>query len=89
MLNFIFLIRGTVSRKCVLQSECEKLLIELLSGVRVQIEAISSSKSAHDCMFSPQAVLNTLCQDYILLVGHLTRSKIGCNLLDKLGVFNV
>ncbi|XP_046679270.1 rapamycin-insensitive companion of mTOR-like isoform X3 [Homalodisca vitripennis] len=71
------------------ESECDKLLSELLTVIKTQLEAISTAKSVHDCMLSPLAVTNSLCQDYFLLVGHLTRSQAGVDLLDNMGILQV
>lgn len=63
--------------------------MDLLEVVKSEIESISTAKSAHDCLLSPQNVMNSLCQDYFLLVGHLTRTEDGRKALEKAGIFKV
>ncbi|XP_069677672.1 rapamycin-insensitive companion of mTOR isoform X2 [Periplaneta americana] len=69
------------------EAEGGKLLNELLADIWVQIDAITSSKSAHDCLFSPQHVSNSVCQDYFLFIGRLCRCSKGLRVLDKAGIF--
>ncbi|XP_063227632.1 rapamycin-insensitive companion of mTOR [Bacillus rossius redtenbacheri] len=64
-----------------------KLLAELLGDISVQIDAILTSKSAHDCFFSPQQVTSSVCQDYFLFIGRLCRTSRGNRALDKAGIF--
>lgn len=63
--------------------------MELLEVMKSEFESISTAKSAHDCLLSPQNVMNSLCQDYFLLVGHLTRSDDGQKALEKAGIFKM
>jgi rapamycin-insensitive companion of mTOR len=78
-----------VGNKCFFcfQAEGGKLLNELLADIWLQIDAITSSKSAHDCLFSPQHVSNSLCQNYFMFIGRLCRCSKGLRMLDKAGIF--
>ncbi|KAJ9598512.1 hypothetical protein L9F63_010802, partial [Diploptera punctata] len=69
------------------EAEGMKLLTELVSDICIQIEAITSSKSAHDCLFSPQHMSNSICQDYFLFIGRLCRCSKGSRVLDKTGIY--
>ncbi|XP_021912957.1 rapamycin-insensitive companion of mTOR isoform X2 [Zootermopsis nevadensis] len=69
------------------EAEGMKLLNELLADMWVQIDAITSCKSAHDCLFSPQHMSNSVCQDYFLFIGRLCRCSKGLRVLDKAGIF--
>lgn len=60
--------------------------MELLTDIWQHIDAITTSKSAHDCLFSPQNVLNTLCQYYFLFIGRFSHSSKGLRWLDKSGI---
>jgi rapamycin-insensitive companion of mTOR len=71
----------------IFQTEGGKLLNELLADIWVQIDAITSSKSAHDCLFSPQHVSNSVCQNYFMFIGRLCRCSKGLRMLDKAGIF--
>jgi len=71
----------------IFQIEGGKLLNELLTDIWVQIDAITSSKSAHDCLFSPQHVSNSVCQNYFMFIGRLCRCSKGLRMLDKAGIF--
>jgi rapamycin-insensitive companion of mTOR len=72
---------------CIFQAEGGKLLNELLADIWVQIDAITSSKSAHDCLFSPQHMSNSVCQDYFMFIVRLCRCSKGLRVLDKAGIF--
>ncbi|XP_066994227.2 rapamycin-insensitive companion of mTOR [Anabrus simplex] len=85
----MYTLAGCELLDCLLDSdepEAAKLLTELLADIWVQLEAITSSKSAHDCLFSPQHVSNSLCQDYFLFIGRLCRTSRGMRVLDKAGI---
>ncbi|XP_014239263.1 rapamycin-insensitive companion of mTOR isoform X2 [Cimex lectularius] len=72
------------------ESECEKLLFELLGGIRTQfldLARCSTSRSAHDCHLSPINISNSLCQDYFLMVGHLSTSEQGRKALTTTGIY--
>lgn len=65
----------------IINQDGDKLLIELFKDISVQIDAISTSKSAHDCLFSPQHMSNTCCQMYFLFIGKMTHSMAGLDIL--------
>uniref|UniRef100_A0A1B6C0I0 Rapamycin-insensitive companion of mTOR domain-containing protein n=1 Tax=Clastoptera arizonana TaxID=38151 RepID=A0A1B6C0I0_9HEMI len=71
------------------ESECEKLLMDFLLVLKAEFNSILTSKSAHDCLLSPQNVTTTLCQDYFLLVGRLSRTEAGLAVLEKSGILQV
>ncbi|KAF5269709.1 hypothetical protein FQA39_LY08632 [Lamprigera yunnana] len=64
-----------------------KLLLELFMDISNHIAAITNSKSAHDCLFSPQHMSNTQCQSYFLFVGRLASTKLGINVLNSIKLF--
>ncbi|XP_043271902.1 rapamycin-insensitive companion of mTOR isoform X2 [Venturia canescens] len=72
------------------EPEGTRLLNELIGDIAEQIAAITSSPSAHDCLFSPRHMTTTCCQKYFLFLGQLSHSAKGTvilkgfNLLDKL-----
>ncbi|KAK3927944.1 Rapamycin-insensitive companion of mTOR [Frankliniella fusca] len=69
--------------------EGSRLTGELLEDIYSQIEEILSSKTAHDCLFSPQHVNNSLCQDYFLFIGHLCQSRGGLHILESSGLLSL
>lgn len=69
------------------QPESTKLLLEWFTDILNHIDAISTSKSAHDCLFSPQHMATTLCQTYFLFIGHVCHTLRGINLLKDIGLF--
>lgn len=77
--------------KCLIsmpdQPESTKLLLEWFTDIANHVDAISTSKSAHDCLFSPQHMANTQCQSYFLFIGHMCHSSHGITLLKTVGIF--
>ncbi|KAL1116469.1 hypothetical protein AAG570_004942, partial [Ranatra chinensis] len=67
-------------------SDCHKFVMELLTGIKSAVAEIST-KSAHDCLLSPQNVTNALCQDYFLMLGHLSRTEQGRKRMEKVGMY--
>lgn len=61
--------------------ESIRLLTDYFSDINAQLVAISTAKSAHDCLFSPQHMNSTMCQQYFLYIGRMCRSKSGVNIL--------
>ncbi|XP_045512078.1 rapamycin-insensitive companion of mTOR [Pieris brassicae] len=57
--------------------DSQKFLEELFNDVSQQIEAIQTGKKAHECLFSPQHMCNTMCQMYFLFIGQLCHSNTG------------
>lgn len=85
----IYTLTGFELLDCLLETEeteGQKLLSEFLADLWLQIDAITSSRSAHDCLFSPQHVSNSLCQDYFLFIGRLCRTSRGLRILEKAGI---
>lgn len=67
--------------------ESIKLLHMLFADIQDNIVAITRAKSAHDCLFSPQHMVNTQCQSYFLFIGRLGSSREGVEMLKELGIF--
>ncbi|CAB3243727.1 unnamed protein product [Arctia plantaginis] len=67
--------------------ECQRLLEDLFSDVSRQIEAIETGLKAHECLFSPQHMCNTMCQMYFLFIGQLCHSHNGLRLLKQTGLY--
>lgn len=68
--------------------ETTKHLINLFIDISKQIAAITSGKSAHDCLFSPQHMTNTQCQSYFIFIGRLGSTTEGVMILKDLAIFN-
>lgn len=87
----IHTIAGCELLKCLLsiqnQPESTKLLLELFGDIANHVDAISTSKSAHDCLFSPQHMATTQCQSYFLFIGHMCHTPRGIKLLQEVGLF--
>ncbi|XP_017771831.1 PREDICTED: rapamycin-insensitive companion of mTOR isoform X1 [Nicrophorus vespilloides] len=66
-----------------------KLLLEWFENILSNIKSITTSKSAHDCLFSPQHMSNTQCQSYFLFIGRLGSKPAGEQLLLNLSFFQV
>ncbi|CAH1405995.1 unnamed protein product [Nezara viridula] len=69
------------------ESDSHKYLLELLGAIRLQLEDITTAKSAHDCLLSPVNISSSLCQDYFLFIGHLTRAPAGRKALEKARIY--
>uniref|UniRef100_A0A1Y1M3X9 Rapamycin-insensitive companion of mTOR n=1 Tax=Photinus pyralis TaxID=7054 RepID=A0A1Y1M3X9_PHOPY len=67
--------------------DATKLLIDLFTDISNHIKAITTSKSAHDCLFSPQHMSNTQCQTYFLFIGRFATTKIGTSVLLSVKIF--
>lgn len=67
--------------------ECIRCLTDLFLDISNQLLAISTSKSAHDCLFSPQHMSSTMCQEYFLFIGRMCRTDKGLNILSNTDVF--
>ncbi|GAB0093446.1 rapamycin-insensitive companion of mTOR [Sergentomyia squamirostris] len=63
-------------------------LTDLFTDINSHLVAISTSRSAHDCLFSPQHMISTMCQQYFLFIGRMCRSDHGINILKNTDVFN-
>lgn len=67
--------------------ESIRLLTDYFSDIDAQLVAINTAKSAHDCLFSPQHMNSTMCQQYFLYIGRMCRTKIGVNILSNTHIF--
>lgn len=65
----------------------DKLLLELFCNILTQIESITSGKSAHDCLFSPQHMTNTQCQTYFLFIGRFGTLSSGLKTLKDINIY--
>lgn len=77
---------------CLLELEHEesnRMLQDLLSDIALSIDAITSSRSVHDCLFSPQHMNSTQCQSYFLFIGRLSSTETGLELLNSLHIFKL
>ncbi|CAK1553660.1 unnamed protein product [Leptosia nina] len=63
--------------------DSQKFLEDLFNDVSQQIVAIQTGKKAHECLFSPQHMCNTMCQMYFLFIGQLCHSNTGLRLFKK------
>ncbi|XP_046984569.1 rapamycin-insensitive companion of mTOR isoform X2 [Schistocerca americana] len=85
----IYTLAGCELIDCLLEAEEPeggKLLPELLADIWQHIDGITSSKTAHDCLFSPQNMQNSLCQYYFLFIGRMCRTNRGQQTLEKAGI---
>ncbi|XP_072940990.1 rapamycin-insensitive companion of mTOR isoform X2 [Epargyreus clarus] len=64
-------------------ADSQRLLEELFTDVSRQIEAIETGRKAHECLFSPQHMCNTMCQMYFLFIGQLCHSHAGLRLFKQ------
>uniref|UniRef100_A0A182JFG1 Uncharacterized protein n=1 Tax=Anopheles atroparvus TaxID=41427 RepID=A0A182JFG1_ANOAO len=67
--------------------ECIRLLTDLFTDISRQLLAIHAAKSAHECLFSPQHMTGTMCQQYFLFVGRMCRTERGLEILRNTDVF--
>ncbi|XP_018577043.1 rapamycin-insensitive companion of mTOR isoform X2 [Anoplophora glabripennis] len=64
------------------------LIMELFKDILSNITAITTSRSVHDCLFSPQHMVNTQCQSYFLFIGQFARTDFGLKMLEKMDMFS-
>ncbi|XP_058831401.1 rapamycin-insensitive companion of mTOR [Topomyia yanbarensis] len=67
--------------------ECIRILTDLFTDISRQLLAIHAKKSAHECLFSPQHMTSTMCQQYFLLIGRMCRTEKGLSVLTNTDVF--
>lgn len=67
--------------------ESIRLLTDFFTDVATQLMAVTTSNRAHDCLFSPQHMNNTMCQQYFLFIGRMCRSQKGISILTNTAVF--
>ncbi|KAJ2946926.1 hypothetical protein O0L34_g16268 [Tuta absoluta] len=63
--------------------DSQRLLEELFYDISRQVEAIETGRKAHECLFSPQHMCNTMCQMYFLFIGQLCHSYTGLRLFKQ------
>lgn len=64
-----------------------RLLTDFFTDVSNQLLSITTSRSVHDCLFSPQHMTSTMCQQYFLFIGRMTKNEHGLNILTNTGIF--
>ncbi|XP_055843320.1 rapamycin-insensitive companion of mTOR [Episyrphus balteatus] len=67
--------------------ESMRQLTDLFSDISQHLLAITTSNRAHDCLFSPQHMNNTMCQQYFLFIGRMCRQEKGISILTNTAVF--
>ncbi|XP_067642123.1 rapamycin-insensitive companion of mTOR isoform X3 [Eurosta solidaginis] len=67
--------------------ESIRILTDFFSDVSKQLQAVSSSGRVHDCLFSPQHMDKTMCQQYFLFIGRMCRAQKGIRILTDTAVF--
>ncbi|XP_049532058.1 rapamycin-insensitive companion of mTOR [Anopheles darlingi] len=67
--------------------ECIRILTDLFTDISRQLLAIHAKKSAHECLFSPQHMTSTMCQQYFLFIGRMCRTDCGMEILRNTDVF--
>ncbi|XP_055600389.1 rapamycin-insensitive companion of mTOR isoform X2 [Uranotaenia lowii] len=64
-----------------------RILTDLFTDISHQLMAIHAKKSAHECLFSPQHMTSTMCQQYFLFIGRMCRTEKGMSVLTNTDVF--
>ncbi|KAH8404427.1 hypothetical protein KR222_010690, partial [Zaprionus bogoriensis] len=67
--------------------ECMRYITDYFSDISQQLLAVTTSSRAHDCLFSPQHMNNTMCQQYFLYIGRMCRTNKGIEVLKNTTVF--
>ncbi|XP_017088263.2 rapamycin-insensitive companion of mTOR [Drosophila bipectinata] len=67
--------------------ECMRYITDYFSDISQQLAAVTTSNRAHDCLFSPQHMNNTMCQLYFLYIGRMCRTTKGIEVLKNTTVF--
>ncbi|ALC49697.1 rictor [Drosophila busckii] len=67
--------------------ECMRCITDYFSDISKQLLAVTTSSRAHDCLFSPQHMNNTMCQMYFLYIGRMCHSSKGIEVLKNTTVF--
>ncbi|XP_066151016.1 rapamycin-insensitive companion of mTOR [Euwallacea fornicatus] len=73
----------------VKDTECQNMVTDLFKDIHAQIKSISTSRSVHDCLFSPAHMINTHCQSYFLFIGQFVRSESGRSILESIKMFSL
>lgn len=66
--------------------ESLRLLTDLFTDINGHLLAISTSKSAHECLFSPQHMASTMCQQYFIFIGRMCKTEKGLAILKNTNV---
>lgn len=64
-----------------------RLLTDFFTDISGQLLSISTSRSAHDCLFSPQHMSSTMCQQYFLFIGRMSKYEHGTSILTNTDIF--
>lgn len=67
--------------------ECIRMLTDLFTDISRQLMSIHTKKSAHECLFSPQHMTSTMCQQYFLFIGRMCRTEKGLSVLTNTDIF--
>ncbi|XP_017477369.1 PREDICTED: uncharacterized protein LOC108367295, partial [Rhagoletis zephyria] len=67
--------------------ESIRILTDYFSDISKQLLAVSTSNRVHDCLFSPQHMKDTMCQQYFLYIGRMCRAQKGIRILTDTAVF--
>ncbi|XP_030564623.1 rapamycin-insensitive companion of mTOR [Drosophila novamexicana] len=67
--------------------ECMRYITDYFSDISQHLLAVTTSSRAHDCLFSPQHMNNTMCQQYFLYIGRMCRNNKGIEVLKNTTVF--
>ncbi|KAH8386683.1 hypothetical protein KR093_001958, partial [Drosophila rubida] len=67
--------------------ECIRCITDYFSDISQHLLAVTTSSRAHDCLFSPQHMNNTMCQQYFLYIGRMCRNSKGIEVLKNTTVF--
>lgn len=73
----------------VREPEFQCMVLDLFKDIQAQIQAITSNRSVHDCLFSPSHMVNTHCQSYFLFIGQFARSEAGMWMLKSIEMFTM
>ncbi|XP_034490781.1 rapamycin-insensitive companion of mTOR isoform X2 [Drosophila innubila] len=67
--------------------ECMRYITDYFSDIGQHLLVVTTSSRAHDCLFSPQHMNNTMCQQYFLYIGRMCHSNKGIEVLKNTTVF--
>lgn len=60
-----------------------RILTDFCTDLSNELLAITKGRSAHSCLFSPQHMVQTNCQQYFLFIGRISRTKKGIDILKN------
>ncbi|KAM8718758.1 hypothetical protein ACLKA7_001466 [Drosophila subpalustris] len=67
--------------------ECMRYITDYFSDIGQHLLVVTTSSRAHDCLFSPQHMNSTMCQQYFLYIGRMCHSNKGIEVLKNTTVF--